>query len=119
MEMGYPEATVTLVAVADGATSLYFSSGGGIIGGGEHDAVRQAALAFLETIDRNLDGLEPSEESPLPERGRVRFNVLGYDSRWTAEAAEDDLGEGRHPLSTVFHAGQTVITQLRLIEQRR
>jgi len=44
METGYPEAVASLVVVADGTTSLYFSNGGGIIGAGEHSSVRTAAL---------------------------------------------------------------------------
>ncbi|MHB8971456.1 MAG: hypothetical protein ACYC3X_09105 [Pirellulaceae bacterium] len=33
--------------IADGTTSLYLSSGGGIIGAGEHDSVRSPASALL------------------------------------------------------------------------
>jgi hypothetical protein len=33
METGYDSATVTLFALSDGTTSLYFSNGGGVIGG--------------------------------------------------------------------------------------
>ena len=40
METGYPEAVATLAVFVEGSTSLYFSSGGGIIGAGEHDSVR-------------------------------------------------------------------------------
>ena len=47
METGFTEGSFTLVAIADGTTSLYFSNGGGIIGGGEHEAVREASGYFL------------------------------------------------------------------------
>jgi hypothetical protein len=40
METGYPEAVATLVAVADGTSSLYFSNGGGFIGVGTPAGVR-------------------------------------------------------------------------------
>jgi hypothetical protein len=33
-----------------------------------------------------------------------------------AVAAENDLGKGRHELSLLFHAGQDVITQIRLTQ---
>jgi hypothetical protein len=36
MEIGYSKAVASLVAVADGTVSLYFSNGGGIIGLGPH-----------------------------------------------------------------------------------
>src|SRR5438874_9737352 len=43
METGYPNGVATLVAFASGDASLYFSTGGGIIGGIGHEAVRVAA----------------------------------------------------------------------------
>jgi hypothetical protein len=47
METGYPEGSFTLSSVADGSTSLYFSNGGGIIGGGEHENVHKASSYLL------------------------------------------------------------------------
>jgi hypothetical protein len=47
METGFPEGSFTLSSIADGTTSLYFSSGGGIIGGGEHENVRKASTYLL------------------------------------------------------------------------
>src|SRR5687768_14638294 len=47
METGYTGATVTLLSLADGTASLYFSSGGGVIGGQAHEAVRQAVAGFI------------------------------------------------------------------------
>src|SRR6266496_5608660 len=43
MEMGLDTGTASLVAVADGTTSLHLSTGGGVIGGGEHQAVRRVS----------------------------------------------------------------------------
>ena len=39
MDMGTRNATATLVGLADGTTSLYLSTGGAVIGGGEHPQV--------------------------------------------------------------------------------
>src|SRR5689334_9394559 len=44
METGYPGAVATLAALADGTTSLYLSSGGGMIGAGGHTRVAEATL---------------------------------------------------------------------------
>lgn len=54
MEMRMGNADVSLVAVAEGSTSLYFSNGGGIIGGGEHERVRAANRKLLGVIVRDL-----------------------------------------------------------------
>ncbi|MFT5506445.1 MAG: hypothetical protein ACI8XC_004173, partial [Gammaproteobacteria bacterium] len=47
MEMGLAEGRITLIALADGSTTLYFSNGSGLNGGGENLAVRQAAGHYL------------------------------------------------------------------------
>lgn len=47
METGYPEAAATFVCLRDGAVSLYFSTGGGVIGGGQDGSVRAACLDLL------------------------------------------------------------------------
>jgi hypothetical protein len=35
------------------------------------------------------------------------------------QAPEEEFGYGRHPLSAVFHAGEAVITELRVIDETR
>ena len=52
MEMGFPNGTATLFALADGTTSLYYSSGGGVLGGQGHEAVRRANAALLAEANR-------------------------------------------------------------------
>ena len=101
-------------ALADGTTSLYVSTGSGIIGGGFHQAVADANRAFLTCLAEHLTELRPdTDDAALPGTSRV----MTYQDRLAAEAAEDDLGHGRHSLSPVFHAGHQVITQLRIIDE--
>jgi hypothetical protein len=119
METGYLRGTATLVALADGTTSLYLSTGGGILGGGFHQSVADATRAFLAILEQHLPALHPDPDTALPAEGRVILRALTYAGRLTAEASEDELGYGRHQLSAVFHAGHRVITGLRLIEEAR
>lgn len=113
METGYPGAVATLVAFVDGSTSLYFSTGGGIIGGGAHAAVRAAGVVFIGQADANRAQFAGTTETPLPGVGRVTFYVRTLTGTLTAEADQQELGHGRHALSPVFHAGQAVIAALR------
>src|SRR4029450_1077449 len=53
MEIGMPEATATIVAIADGTVSMYLSSGEGKLGAGEHAAVRGAAEEFRTVVAEN------------------------------------------------------------------
>ena len=115
METGYPEAVATLVALGDGTVSLYFSNGGGIIGFGGHDRPRQAFRVLLAFAPAFLDQTERVAEHPLPAQGRTCFSLLTFDGVFAAEAAEDDLGQNRHPLSPLFYKAQAVITQARLV----
>lgn len=119
METGYPNGTATLVCLRDGTTSLYTSSGFGIIGGGSHQSVVRAAEALLAVLVSELDRLPPSSDQSPPEVGRTVIRALTYQGPRAYEAAEDDLGNGRDALSPVFRAAHDVITQLRLIDEQR
>jgi len=112
MEMGLPEGVATLVSLADGTTSVYTSTGGGIIGGGEHESVARESHAFLVCVEEHLGDLQATEPD-LPSPGRVHLHALTFTGRLGAVASEEDLGGGAHPLSPVFYAGHEVITALR------
>jgi hypothetical protein len=115
METGYPEAVVTLVALADGTASLYFSNGGALIGAGQHERPAVAARSLLAFALHNLAHLELTTAYPLPKPGHTRFYVLTTDGVRTAEALEDDLGHNRHVLSPLFYAAHELITEMREI----
>jgi hypothetical protein len=119
METGYPEAAATLVALGDGTASLYFSSGGGVIGGGPHPSINAAARRLVEIAGRHVSELFPTREFPLPSNGDVRFYVLTTKGVVQGGAREESLGEGSHSLSEVFFAGHDVITGLREVTQER
>jgi hypothetical protein len=116
METGYLEAVATLVGVADGSTSLYFSNGGGIIGGGQHEQVAAVTRRWLEVASSDLEQLTPVDEVPLPETGETQFVAVTGAGRLIGGASEELLASERHPLSPLFYAGQDVITQVRLVE---
>lgn len=119
METGYPEAVATLVAIADGSASLYFSNGGGIIGAGQNAKPNEAAKQFVAKASPFLKRLTPSNSFPLPANGCTRFYVVTTKGVLTAEANENELGEGNHELSPLFYAGQTLITEVRLSEEQK
>lgn len=119
METGHPEAVVTLVAIADGSVSLYLSHGGGFIGMGQHEGPRTASRDLLSAAPTFLEHARQTCEFPLPEPGHTRFYFLTFDGTYTAEAGEDDLAHGQHPMSPLFAKAQDVITQMRLVDEER
>lgn len=119
METGYDAAVVTVVSLIDGSTSLYVSTGGGTIGAGEHEPVAEATRAFVAMAQVFVGQTEPATRFDLPDLGRVRFQLLTIGGGRTAEADENDLGFGRHALSPLFHAGQEVIAEIRVLSEQQ
>jgi len=119
METGYPEGTATLVCLADGTTSLYTSSGFGIIGGHGHESVVRANSELLRLLGQHLAQMAPSSDQSLPSGGRTIIRALTTTGQRTFGDSENELGEGRSPMSPVFHRAHAVITQLRLIDEAR
>lgn len=115
IDMGMPNGTATQVCVIDGTASLYFDKGGGIIGAGQHDAVRKKLLAALESAKRFVSQLAPSNQIPLPRSGDYTLTVITPHGLRTATARARDLGEGLHPLSPLFRAADDVITEMRRV----
>jgi hypothetical protein len=119
MEIGFPEGAATVIALSDGSASIYFSSGGGSIGGIGHESIRKAAQAMVNLVAKFQPQMTTAKEVPLPKNGETIFYALTDGGVFTANAAENDLGEQRHSLSPLFFAGQEVITQYRLVEGRK
>ena len=119
METGYEEGAATLVALADGSASLYFSTGGGLIGGGRHPNVATAARRLVDRAVPHRPGLSAVSEFPLPAHGDVHFYVLTTEAVLRAGAPEEALAGSDHPLSDLFFAGHVVITELRKVSEER
>ena len=117
METGYPGGTATLLALGDGTSSLYLSTGGGVIGGHAHQNVREANAEFVGAANGHYQHLNPTDSFPLPEEGQTMFYVLTDSGVLSGSGPEEELGFGRHPLSPLFYEGHRVITQLRLISE--
>ena len=104
----------TVAALADGTTSMYTSTGGGVIGAGEHPAVAEATAALIHTADDlAAQFLGPAEEG-VPEQGVVRFHLLTPMGRRHVDVpAEAFWGEQPHRLMPLIAATQHVISELR------
>src|SRR5690242_19889228 len=76
MDTGYPNGTATLTSFVSGDASLYFSNGGGLLGGIGHETVRGAAQQFVKSAQTFLDKVGKTAEFPLPSNGKVRFFIL-------------------------------------------
>jgi hypothetical protein len=118
MELGWEEATATVVGLTDGTTSLYATSGFGIIGGGARESVRQASAAWLVLMSQMVHELQPAADVQPPATSDVQFIALTYDGHRVGQASELSLQRDRSPLAPLYVAGQRVITELRLVDEQ-
>ena len=119
METGYTVGLATLVSLADGTTSLYYSTGGGMLGSGEYAPIAQASKAFVVEAEDHYQRMSPTIEFPLPEVGQVKFYILTYTGTFTADASEKKLAAGKHALSPLFNRAHEILTQLRLLAEKK
>jgi hypothetical protein len=119
MELGWDEATATVVALSDGTTSLYATSGFGIIGGGAHAAVRSASAAWLTATAEMIGALQPAADVEPPAASDVQFIALTFDGHRVGQAGEVSLQRNQSPLAPLYLAGQRVMTELRLIDEQQ
>ncbi len=119
METGYAEAVATLVSVADGSASLYLSNGGGIMGAGEYQQVRDSSIALVNLAAKNLGQFKPTSTFPLPEIGYTRFYVITSSGVYSEAVLEQDLGGENHELSAVFFQGHELLSYIRAANQQR
>lgn len=117
MDMAFPGGVASLVSLEDGTTSLYTSTGGGVIGGGAHPPVVEATLAFLDAVAVYAPQFPPTDSDDLPDDGHVRFHALAFDGRRGADAPEAELQSRTHELWPLYYSGHQVITALRLATQ--
>ena len=66
METGYPEAVATLVVLANGTASIYFSNGGGIIGHGSPTGPHRAGQLLLESSQQFTKEMKPTKSYAMP-----------------------------------------------------
>jgi hypothetical protein len=119
MEMGISSSIVTLVGLADGDARLYYQTGGGMIGGKDHESVRKAVQEFLAVGRNEVGKMRRITRAPLPLSGKVRFHALTRQGTFTAEVDREALGEPDHDFSPLFYSGQAVVAEMRQVQANR
>jgi hypothetical protein len=120
MELGETVGITTIIAIADGTVNVYLnhshdaSLGHGIVGAGAHAAVQGAAERFRTVVAESRGLLLLTEDLRLPDVDEVRFHARTLDGSYSGAAPQAALRSGRHPLSSLYAAGQDLLTEIRL-----
>ena len=104
----------TLSVLATGDVSMYLSTGGGYIGGGQHENVRKAGLNYLKVGQEFLDKATLTEETPLPARNTVNFFFLTNKGKYVGREGMANIDSGNSDWTNLFVEANKVLTQLRL-----
>lgn len=110
-EMG--GATATTVSYQTGDASLYLSSGGGVIGGGQHQNVNSAAKQFVTLAQTFLDKTAKTETTPLPATDEVKFYLLTNKGIFVGQETMKNFENNSSSWLKLFEEGNNVLTELR------
>jgi hypothetical protein len=117
MEIFISQTWINLICVADGTVSIYFGTGRGIIGAGEHDSVRSVARECLKKSEEILEHLKKFDPSHIKNEGKIKFHVLTYDGIRSDEVETNEIENETHYLSELYYSAQNVITEVRSVEE--
>lgn len=110
-EMG--GSTATIVSYQTGDASLYLSSGGGVIGGGQHENVNSAAKQFVNLAHKFLDKATKTEITPLPTTDQVKFYLLTNNGVYVGQDVISNFENHSSEWLQLFEEGNKVLTELR------
>jgi hypothetical protein len=119
MDWGMRNGTATVVVAADGSASVYFSSGGGYLGGIGQEPIRRAAQKAVEVARAVQLPSQPTTAYPLPEMHGVFFYFMTDAGVFVLRTSEQELNSPSHPLRKIGDAMQGVITDYRLWDEQR
>jgi hypothetical protein len=117
MDLNISGAYATVVGFSNGEASIYLSSGGGFIGGGQHASVCLGAKAFVARASDVLPQMKAVAKFPLPSAGITNFFAITPASVLFAEEWDEELATGTSPFRPLFSAGQDLISAYRTLPE--
>jgi hypothetical protein len=118
MDWGIDDATATVVAYQTGDASMYVSSGGGVIGGGKHQNVNDAAKSFVTLSQTFLDKASKTDITTLPLTDEVKFYLLTNKGHFVIEEQMTKFENSTSPWLPLFEEGNKLITELRITSEK-
>jgi hypothetical protein len=119
MDWNVGKATATLVAFASGDASMYYSTGGGYIGGIGVENIHAAAIRLVNVSGDFVTRLNIVTAFPMPPVGYVRFYIITPQGVYGSEDIdEDSLTMKDIDFKPLYHAAQEVISEIRLVLQK-
>jgi hypothetical protein len=119
MDWNIEGSTATTVSYQTGDASLYLSTGGGVLGGGEHEKVKTAAKEFVAVAQTYMDKVNPADSTPVASKDKVKFYLLTNKGVYAGEEELRNFESNSSVWQSLFEAGNKVIGELRLTAERK
>ncbi len=110
-------AILTLLTVQDGTTSLYMSNGAAIIGGGQHQAVRQFNRKLLLLAQDLVQNGDICSEFPFPNSSEVFFYLVCWDGVRRRQDLESSVRQGKGDLAPLYLTVHELLSAIRAVEE--
>ena len=115
-EMG--GAVASTISYASGDASLYLSSGGGVIGGGQHENVNAAAKTFVKMAQDYLSKASETKTTALPNINTVNFYFLTNKGIFIGKEEMKNFENSSSDWLNLFEEGNKVLSELRLVSDK-
>ncbi len=112
------KAIITLVSFKTGDVSLYFSTGTGIIGAGQHDNVKQAGQEFIKKAETFIPSADKVDTALTSEKGIVKLYLLTTKGKYTIKDKMENIYNHTSKLSYMFEEANKIITLIRMTEEK-
>lgn len=110
--------TATMICFIDGTASLYFSNGGGIIGAGQHDSVKQVVTSFLVSSHQALPVMKRAENIDiLPDENHHIVYLFTPAGVFTIDIAIEDIQNSKEAYF-LFSLSQMVLSEIRKVSKK-
>jgi hypothetical protein len=119
MDWDLGEGIMTLITYKTGDASMYLSTGGGVIGGGQHKNVNKASKQFIKLADKYLDKAVKTDLTTIPDKNCVRFYFLMTKGKYFAQEKMINFENKTSQWLDYFEEANKVITELRLTTEKK
>ncbi|HEX3072546.1 MAG TPA: hypothetical protein VHP30_02930 [Ignavibacteriales bacterium] len=114
IEFKLESAFVTIAAFISGDASIYFSSGGGFIGGFAYDTIKNSAIRLNRIANEYLCDAKLTTNFDIPKDEEVKFYFLTSQGIYLIEDDRKKINRFRSKYSSLFVIGNDIITGYRI-----
>ena len=118
MDWDVKNGKASIISFMTGDASIYFSSGGGIIGGGTHERVSLVSKELVTNAQLFLDKAKKTDLTPLPEKENVIFYFITNKGIFFGQDKLENMSNQSSIWLSLFLTGNELITELRKIKEK-